>query len=292
MATGNDKNVFASPWNDSDLVLVVEDRELHVHRLILTLLSPVFKAMLDGNFSEARKNKITLEGKELESMVLFLKLLYPSSMFEKSKAPLNDASRLSVMALADEYQCVNLMKQCIDEAEITPRNVLKILPYVLKYHETALPKMYDVIKRGVATSKLKEFLPEIESKEASDTMLLTKCDFLETTVVDMQDAIIRLLRALLRKNERSTTIKITDGCQCRQSIEVGEIRKIKGCLNCKEKYKKQFIDSIPRCYFQSNFVDMLESGDGVANGVHPTRTTVPLWSQWSTIQKLRKNFDY
>ena len=266
MATGNNKNVFASPWNDSDLVLVVEDRELHVHRLILTLLSPVFKAMLDGNFREARKNKITLEGKELESMVLFLKLLYPSSMFEKSKAPLNDASRLSVMALADEYQCVNLMKQCIDETEITPGNVLKILPYVLKYHQAALPKMYDVIKRGVATSKLRKFLPEIESKEASDTMLLTKCDFLETTVVDMQDAIITLLRALLRQNKRSNTIEFTDGClQCFQSIEVGEISKIKGCLNCKEKYKKQFIDSIPGCHFKSNFVDMLESGDGVVN---------------------------
>ena len=40
-------------------------------------------------------------------MVLFLKVLYPPSMFEKSKAPLNDASRLSVRALADEYQSVN-----------------------------------------------------------------------------------------------------------------------------------------------------------------------------------------
>ena len=53
------------------------------------------------------KNKIALEGKELKSMVLFLKVLYPPSMFEKSKAPLNDASRLSVRALADEYQSVN-----------------------------------------------------------------------------------------------------------------------------------------------------------------------------------------
>ena len=117
--------------------------------------------------------------------------------------------------------------------------------------------MCDVIKRGVATSKLKKFLPEIESKETSDTILLTKCEFLETTVVDMQDAIITLLRALLRQNKRSDTIEITAGCQCCQSIEVGEIRKIKGCLNCKEKYKKQFIDSIPHCYFQSNFADML-----------------------------------
>ena len=263
--------MFASPWNDSDMILVVQDQKLHVHRSILTLLSPVFKAMLDGNFREARKNKITLEGKELKSMVLFLKLLYPSSMFEKPNAPLNEASRLSVLALADEYQCVNLMKQCIDETEITPENVLEILPYVLKYHETALPKMYDVIKCGVATGKLKKFLPKIESKETSDAMLLIKCDFLEATVEDMQHAIITLLRALLRQNKRSDTVKITAGCQCRQSIEVGEIRKIKGCLNCKEKYKKQFIDSIPGCQFQSKFLDMLERGDGVANGVKTYR---------------------
>ena len=271
--------MFASPWNDSDMILVVQDQKLHVHRSILTLLSPVFKAMLDGNFREARKNKITLEGKELKSMVLFLKLLYPSSMFEKPKAPLNDASRLSVLALADEYQCVNLMKQCIDEAEITPENVLEILPYVLNYHQTALPKMYDVIKCGVATSKLKKFLPKIESKETSDAMLLIKCDFLEATVVDMKNAIITLLSALLRQNKRSDTIEITAGCQCSQSIKVWEICKIKGCLNCKEKYKNQFIDSIPGCQFQSKFVDMLENGDGVANGVKTHELSTRFTSQ-------------
>ena len=260
--------MFPSPWNDSDLVLIVEDQELHVHRSILTLLSPVFKAMLDGNFREAKKDKITLEGKNLKSMVLFLKVLYPSSMFEKSKAPLDDASRLSVMATADEYQCVNLIKQSIDEAKVTPGNVLQILPYVLKYHQTALPRMYDVIKRGVPTSKLKNFLPEIESKGTSDTMLLTKCNFLESTVVEMQDAIITLLRALLRQNNRSSTINVTTGCPCRQSIEVAEIGKIKSCLNCTEKYKEQFITSIPNCKFKNvNVIDMLQRGDGVADGV-------------------------
>ena len=45
-------------------------------------------------------------------------------MFEEPKPPLNDNTRLSVMALAEEYQCVNLIKQCINEAEITPGNVL------------------------------------------------------------------------------------------------------------------------------------------------------------------------
>ena len=66
------------------------------------------------------------------------------------------------------------MKQCIDEAEITAQNVLQILPHAVKHHQTALPRMYDVIKSGVPTSKLKKFLPQIESKETFNAMLLTK----------------------------------------------------------------------------------------------------------------------
>ena len=80
MATKSDENVFASPWNDSDMMLIVEDQELYVHRSFLTVLSPVFKAMLDGHFKESSEDKITLEGKNLKSMVLFLQVLYPSSM--------------------------------------------------------------------------------------------------------------------------------------------------------------------------------------------------------------------
>ena len=110
-------NVFASPWNDSDMVLVVEGQKLHVHKWILKSHSPVFKAMFDGHFQEARQNKVILEGKNLQSMVQFLKILYPSSMFAEPKKPLDDKTRLSLMELADEYQCVNLIKQCIDESK-------------------------------------------------------------------------------------------------------------------------------------------------------------------------------
>ncbi len=124
MATTNDQNLFSSPWNDSDMVLVVQDQELHVHKWILKSHSPVFKAMFDGHFREASEDKITLKEKNFQSMVQFIKVLYPSSMFGEARPPLDDASRLTIMALAEEYQCVNLIKQCIDEAKITQENVL------------------------------------------------------------------------------------------------------------------------------------------------------------------------
>lgn len=83
MATNNNENAFSSPWNNSDVVFVVEEQELHIHKAILILQSPVFKAML-----EASEEKIALEGKNLKSVVPFLQMLYPPSMFKKSKAPL------------------------------------------------------------------------------------------------------------------------------------------------------------------------------------------------------------
>jgi hypothetical protein len=218
MAITNDKNVFASQWNDSDMVLIVQDQELHVHKWILKSQSPVFKAMFDGHFQEASQARITLKEKDFQSMVRFLKVLYPSSMFGESKSPLDEECRLSILALAEEYQCVNLIRQCIDEVKITPKNALQILPYAVKYHHTALPTIYDVINWSAPTTKLEKIVPEIESKEKSNTMLLTKCRFLESAVIKMQDAIISLIGDFLTqkksaddaKNSLSSTKKSLD----------------------------------------------------------------------------------
>ena len=302
MATGNDENVFASPWNDSDMVLVIEEQELHVHRLILTLLSPVFKAMLDGHFKEASENKITLEGKNLKSMVLFLKVLYPASMFEKCKPPLNDGSRLSVMALAEEYQCVNLIKQCIDEAEITSRNVLQILPYAVKYHQTALPRMYEVINWSAPASKL-EVLSTLENKETLVKLLFTKCRFLESSIVEMQDAMFYLMyNCLIEKKKaedayqsiqkiktdnpkinfgrslysgslassvQSALLSTANDFRCAHVIQYREVNKTIGCPHCKEKYKEKFLGPITGFGSTSTqlYFDMLQRGNDIATAV-------------------------
>ena len=288
MATKIDENVFSSPWNDSDLVLVVEDQELHVHRSILTLLSPVFKAMLDGHFKEASEDKITLEGKSLKSMVLFLKVLYPSSMFEESKSPLNDATRLSVMALADEYQCVNLVKQCINEAEITPGNVLQILPYVVKYHQTALPRMYDVINWGAPTLKLEEVLPTLENNEIFIKMLLNKCRFLESRIVDMHHALLSLTSACLAEIKKSGGVNKPGSAgkfslryaqtnasdsRCGHVIKFREINKAKNCSHCKEKYKEKFLAPIPCCRGTTHYYfDMFQKGNDVVTALQQCRS--------------------
>lgn len=69
-------NPFSQPWEDDDLALVVEGQKFHVHRLILTLNSPVFKAMLTLNFKEATSAEITLPEKNAKEVLDFVKQLY------------------------------------------------------------------------------------------------------------------------------------------------------------------------------------------------------------------------
>ena len=70
------KHRFSEPWEDSDLILIVEDEKFHVHRLILSMNSPVFKAMFKSGFQEANNNEIQLPGKRGNEVLDFLKQFY------------------------------------------------------------------------------------------------------------------------------------------------------------------------------------------------------------------------
>ena len=269
MDTDYEENVFALPWEDSNMVLVVEDQELHVHKWILTSQSPVFKAMFDGHFKEASQNRIALKEKDLRSMIQFLRLLYPMFMFSDSSAPLwDDEMRLSVMALADEYQCVNLLEQFIDEVKITPENALKILPYAVKYSDAALLKILRVTTSCVPTSQLEKALATWENKDVFNKILLNKCHFLESSVVEMQGALFACLNAYLNKVKKSTCID--SDSRCSHAIRMRDIRKTKSCPHCKEKYKEGLIAplTISSQYLSTQgFYNVLLKADDVATEV-------------------------
>ena len=121
--------VFSEPWDDSDVVLVVEHKEFHVHRWMLSLQSPVFKAMFDGSFKDSTQEKIKLKDDKHEAMSVFLKLLYPPNMVDKNngKSLINNKNVLSIVELADKYRAKNIIKQCLREVKhIQPENTMRL----------------------------------------------------------------------------------------------------------------------------------------------------------------------
>ena len=69
---------FDEAWQNSDAVLVVEEKQLHVHSTILSLASPVFDKMFNGDFKEAQNKQVCLQGKSYQMVEHLLKLIYPN----------------------------------------------------------------------------------------------------------------------------------------------------------------------------------------------------------------------
>jgi len=70
--------IFNEPWNNSDAILVVEGKALHVHTTILALVSPVFEKMFNGNFKEALTKQVELQGKTYHLIEHMLEIIYPN----------------------------------------------------------------------------------------------------------------------------------------------------------------------------------------------------------------------
>jgi hypothetical protein len=91
----------------SDIILVVGKVKFYCHRLLLSLVSPVFTRMFDGEFKEHNAHEIILEGKTSESILELLKYIYPQFNGEITNDNIED-----FLLLADEYMIEHLKQPC------------------------------------------------------------------------------------------------------------------------------------------------------------------------------------
>lgn len=97
---------FGNP-SQTDLVLEVEDKNIHVSKLVLSLASPVFDKMFQSDFKEGTCNVLPLSGKDVESMLEFLRCIYPNTL-----SPITHENALSILPLVEEYQVLHLKPRC------------------------------------------------------------------------------------------------------------------------------------------------------------------------------------
>jgi mannitol/fructose-specific phosphotransferase system IIA component (Ntr-type) len=224
-----DDKTFSEPWNDSDVVFVVEGKEFNVHRSILSLQSPVFKAMFNGKFKDATQEKIELQDDNYEAMLQFFKLLYPQNMLLGffRKVHINDENIFNILEVADKYAAINIIKQCMEETgRLKPENTMRLLPYVVR-HELPHRQIFNVIARHVSTKELKNFAPELSNDSIYAQTLEQKCLVLERAAERGNDTILSLLQELVesrKSNETSHVESLTKLPVKRQSRKSNETR--------------------------------------------------------------------
>ena len=131
---------FSEAWEQSDLILPVEEQQLHVHRAILAMSSPVFSRMFAGDFKEKNAKEIPLPGQKYNEIKEMLLVLYPTSW-----KPVNQNNYNVLLTLAQEYQMTKLKTKCEDYlmdalAKKQGSEVLKTLVFAQDY---ALERLLD-----------------------------------------------------------------------------------------------------------------------------------------------------
>ncbi|CAB4017753.1 kelch 40a [Paramuricea clavata] len=248
MSTGSqNSDIFSQSWNDSDVVLVVEGKEVHVHRYMLSMQSPVFKAMFNGNFKDSQQEKIELKDDKYEAMLLFLQLLYPTNMLDESRGnvDINDENVLQILEIADKYTAINIIKQCVKEAgKLEPEITMRLLPYASR-HELPLDEILEVIGTEVSTKELENYAPELGDDRLYIQSLEKKCHSLERLAKRAYTIILFMLDRHFKNGSVDMSVR-----KCHLHGGLGpapSFKKIRKCPCCLSAYQK-FIN---KCVFSN-----------------------------------------
>ncbi|KAF8384637.1 hypothetical protein PRIPAC_73779 [Pristionchus pacificus] len=99
-----DPAMFSAPNRRSDVILKIGDKNLHVSKEYLSVLSPVFDALFFGEFVEKRKDEVEIKEVVYEEFLDLLFLAYNDTM------TITDHTVLHILKLVDQFQIENIMK--------------------------------------------------------------------------------------------------------------------------------------------------------------------------------------
>lgn len=141
------------------MILVVENEQFHVHRLILSLNSPVFKAMFKSQFTEATADEIPLPGKKSNGVLDFLMKIY-GPQYTKRDVEITLENVEQLLQLSDEYQVTeHIFKPCVKFLEDEPKtkeNVMKIRALADLYALEKVHQDCDKLLSGMKLDTLSE----------------------------------------------------------------------------------------------------------------------------------------
>ena len=240
---GRSRHRFSEPWEDSDLILLVEDEKFHVHRLIMSMNSPVFKAMFKSQFKEATANEIPLPEKKANEILDLLKRVY-SKQFIEEPVEIIEENVEYLLKLSDEYQIKHIFDACINFVETHPKtkqNVMKLRKMATNYNLDRVRDECDNLLKNLKLTTLSEIVDfKGLDQETSQYFLEQRIKRLETVLDNVYPEFMGMVECSLWLMNESKRL-----WQCEQHVTEGHLRRysqidgeeIRQCYNCEKMFR-------------------------------------------------------
>lgn len=256
---------FGNP-SQTDLVLEVEDKNIHVSKLVLSLASPVFDKMFQSDFKEGTCNVLPLSGKDVESMLEFLRCIYPNTL-----SPVTHENALSILPLVEEYQVLHLKPRCeqalissIDD-HTSAAELFKLLQQAYTYELTNLrqkcvehaskktrveiedarkqeqPHAEDMVKiLDQVSARLASKIYQLEAQVEMSPADVSPVDMLDTPLVALE----QVAQCLDTQVKLSELIMLGKGMQWTGTLAVLSMNKHLGVFVSSERKKRVVVGNI------------------------------------------------
>ncbi|XP_062569453.1 kelch-like ECH-associated protein 1A [Saccostrea cucullata] len=167
----------------TDVIFLVEEKEIHLTKVILVRSSPVFRAMFTSDFKEKNESTITFPKKKYEDFVRFLRSFYPGEHLELDVSVIE-----RILPLAREYGMDALMKSFHDWLLVAVESQNKDILFKLKCFYLAavynFEELYNRMLENLKSVKIDTYKKEPTFKlippEGRAELFEKHCEFLET----------------------------------------------------------------------------------------------------------------
>ena len=237
------KHRFSEPWEDSDLILVVEDEKFHVHRLILSMNSPVFKAMFKSQFKEATSKEIPLPDKKAGEVLDLLKLIYFKHVIQEPV----EITMLNVehlLKLSDEYEIKHVFESCVSFVEKQPKlkqNVMKLRKMAAMYNLNSVLEGCEDLLQNLKLKTLREIVDFKDlDRDTLQHFLEQRIERLEKFVDQLYPEYMAVLEYVMEKQPYDICNEhfiIKGKLKSNRRIDSEAIR---GCQKCRQNISRSF----------------------------------------------------
>merc|ERR1712187_144637 len=142
-------NEYLNKQQFSDVVFVVEGRQLHAHRILLTLFSDYFRRAFACGMRESFEPEIVIEEISYETFYALLEFLYMGKL-KLTEVQVSDVCFLMGLLRAADQFCVDCVKQMCEKQHnelVEAENVEGLLQEAERFQATQLRLHCEWFKR-------------------------------------------------------------------------------------------------------------------------------------------------
>jgi len=199
---------FNEAWKESDVVLLVEGKQLHCHRLILSLQSEVFNAMFHQDFKEKESKEIPLPGKSHRKIKEMLSVLYDT------RNKITEENFDFLLDLSEEYQVAQLHSACVDFITNADKSGVKAIKFIPVLNRYGLKNLEEICLDSLKTTGLDIITDHEDFQKCDDftknLITSTRGEYLERLMNEYRKDMDSLLRQLFQAAHHTYIEQLTD----------------------------------------------------------------------------------